>query len=351
MRIIAVEEHFLDPEIAAATAPALKELSPDFAAAFVATGDFPPPEVAQGLGERRIADMDDSGITMQVLSCPNAQLLPPESAVEVARHVNDKAADATRRHPDRFAAFAALPTAVPDAAAAELERCVTELGFVGTLITGRTDGEFLDAPRFDPILKSAADLDVPIYLHPAVPPWAITCACYAVGLSPIVTARLQTSAWGWHQETAAHFLHLVLSGVLDRYPQLQFILGHWGEMVPFFLDRINAELPQRVTKLDRPFIDYFHDNVYITPSGMFSQAQLQYCREMLSIDRILFSTDYPILPMAGSTGFLDEANIPDEYKRKIAHENAERLLRLAPKGDPDNRLADNKNGPIPTVVS
>jgi predicted TIM-barrel fold metal-dependent hydrolase len=110
MRIIAVEEHFLDPEIAAATAPALRELSPDFAAAFVETGDFPPPDLAQGLGERRLADMDASGIAMQVLSCPNAQLLPAESAVELARKVNDKAADATRRHPDRFAAFAAMPT-------------------------------------------------------------------------------------------------------------------------------------------------------------------------------------------------------------------------------------------------
>lgn len=330
MKIIAVEEHFLDPEIAAASAPALRELCPDFAAAFIETGDFPPPEVAQGLGERRLADMDASGIAMQVLSCPNAQLLPAQSAVELVRNANDKAATAVREHPDRFAALAALPSAVPEAAAAELSRCVTELGFVGALITGRTEGEFLDAPRFDPILESASANDVPIYLHPAVPPRAVTAANYAGGLSPVVTARLQTSGWGWHQETAAHFLHLVLSGVLDRYPNLQIILGHWGEMIPFFLDRIDGELPQRVTRLERPIIDYVHQNVYVTPSGMFSQAQLQYCVETLPIERILFSVDYPIPPKESPTAFLEEARLSDEFKRKIAHENTERLFGLVP---------------------
>ena len=330
MKIIAVEEHFRDPAFTAATAPAVHELSPAFAAAFIETGDLPPAEVAQDLGARRLADMDADGIAMQLLSCPGAQLLPSESAVELVRNVNDKAASAIVEHPDRFSALAALPTAVPDAAAAELTRCITELGFVGALISGRTDGEFLDAPRFDPILETASRHRVPIYLHAAIPPKAVTAANYAAGLSPVVTARFQTSAWGWHQDTAAHFLHLVLSGVFDRYPRLQIILGHWGEMIPFFLDRINEELPERVTKLDRPFIEYFRENVYVSPSGMLSQAQLRYCAEILSIERILFSVDYPKPPKQSAVAFLEEADLPDESKRKIAHENAARLFGLVP---------------------
>jgi uncharacterized protein len=266
---------------------------------------------------------------MQVLSCPGAQLLAADSAVELTRAVNDKLATAVREHPDRFAALATVPTVLPEAGAEELSRCVTELGFVGALITGRTEGEFLDAPRFDPVLECAARHGVPIYLHPAVPPQAVSAASYMAGLPTTVTARLQTSAWGWHQETADHFLHLVLSGVLDRYPDLQIILGHWGEMVPFFLDRINEELPQRVTKLDRPFVDYFRQNVYVSPSGMFSQAHLRYCLEMLSIDRIMFSVDYPITPHGTPEGFFAELDLPDEDRRKIAHGNAERLFGLA----------------------
>jgi uncharacterized protein len=329
MKVVAVEEHFLDPGIGTATAPAMQELAPDFFAAFVATGDFPPPEVATGLGERRLADMDESGVDMQVLSAPNAQLLPADSA-GLAREANDKAAAAIKEHPERFAAMAALATAAPDEAAAELTRCVTELGFVGALITGRTEGEFLDVPRFEPVLATAEELDVPIFLHPAVPPTAVTAANYAAGLSPAVSTRLRTSAWGWHQETAAHFLHLVMSGVLDRHPKLQFILGHWGEMIPYFLDRIDEELPQRVSELDRPFVDYFRENVYVCPSGMFSQAHLKFCLETMPIERILFSVDYPIAPKESPKTFFAEMALPEAEKRKIASENSERLFGLVP---------------------
>lgn len=331
MKIVALEEHYLDPDIAAASAPLARELSPDFAAAYDPRSGLnysPPVQVLTDLGEGRLADMDANGISMQVLSCLSTQQVPADVAAGLVRKANDRAAAAVREYPGRFAAFAALPTTVPDAAAAELDRCVGDLGFVGTMIMGRTDGEFLDAARFDPILARAAALGVPIYLHPGVPPRVITDASYAGGLPPLVTARLQTSAWGWHQDTAVHFLHMVLSGVFDRYPELQIILGHWGEMIPFYLDRIDEALPQAVTKLDRTFLDYFRQNVYITPSGMFSQAQLQYCAETAAIDRILFSVDYPYIGNDGAAAFLQEARLPQEAKRKIAHENTERLLRL-----------------------
>jgi len=331
VKIIALEEHFVDPALSKAGAPAADALCPDFRAAYDPAGGLPyspSAEVLMDIAEGRIADMDAGGITMQVLSCIGAQQVPADVAPDLVRAANDKSAAAVRAFPDRFAAFASLPTTAPQAAAAELDRCVGELGFVGTMIFGRTDGEFLDAPRFDPILAKAAALDVPIFLHPSVPPRAVTETDYAGGLSPVVATRLQTSAWGWHQETAVHFLHLVHSGVFDRYPGLQIILGHWGEMIPFYLDRIDESLPQRATKLERSFRQYFQENVYIAPSGLFSQAQLRFCLETVPLERIVFAVDYPFIGNQGALPFFEQADLSQESKNKIAHENAERLLRL-----------------------
>lgn len=333
MKIIALEEHFADPAVSKAAAPAANALSPDFATAYSPASGLPyspPLEVLTDLAERRIADMDAGGVTMQVLSCLGAQQVPADVAPELVRAANDKSAAAVRAHPDRFAAFASLPTTAPapEAAADELERCVSELGFVGTMIFGRTEGEFLDAPRFEPVLAKAAALDVPIFLHPGVPPRAITESDYSGDLSPVVATRLQTSAWGWHQETAVHFLHLVHSGVLDRYPDLQFILGHWGEMIPFYLERIEESLPQRATGLERSFGEYFRQNVHIAPSGLFNQAQLRFCLDTVGLDRVVFAVDYPFIGNAGVLPFFAQADLSEEAKRKIAHENAERLLRL-----------------------
>lgn len=331
MRIIAVEEHFADPALSKAGEPAATALSPGFAAAYDPASGLPycpPAEVLMNLAEGRIADMDAGGITMQVLSCLGAQQVPADTAPALVRAANDKAAAAVRAYPDRFAAFAALPTADPPAAAAELDRCVSELGFAGTMIFGRTDGEFLDAPRFDPVLAKAAALNVPVFLHPGVPPRAITETSYTGAFPSVVVTRLQTSAWGWHQETAVHFLHLVHSGILDRYPGLQFILGHWGEMIPFYLDRVNEALPQRATGLERSFRDYFRQNVYIAPSGLFSQAQLRFCLETMPHERIVFAVDYPYVANDGALAFFEQAGLPQETKDKIAHTNAERLLRL-----------------------
>jgi predicted TIM-barrel fold metal-dependent hydrolase len=329
LKIITVEEHFIDAALSAASAPTLRSLAPDFLAAYSPElfDSQPSAETLLDLGESRLAAMDRGGISVQVLSCLWAQQAPADVAPELVRGANDRAAAAVRAHPGRFAAFAALPTAAPEAAARELERCVSELGFVGTLINGRTEDEFLDAPRFDPVLSTAARLGVPIYLHPAPPPVATTESNYS-GLSPLVTARLQTAAWGWHVETAGHFLHLTLAGVFDRYPGLQIILGHWGEMIPFYLDRLDELLPRNVTGLGRSFADYFTQNVYITPSGMFSQARLQFCLETLGAERILLAVDYPFVRPEGTVPFVGQARLSAEEKHRIAHGNAEELLGI-----------------------
>ncbi|MFJ9706322.1 amidohydrolase family protein [Streptomyces sp. NPDC101234] len=331
MRLVTIEEHWSDPAVSAASDPAMAAFVPGYAAAFEASAGMPFTKwlhLLPDIGAARIADMDRNGITMQVLSCSNT-FLPADTAPKLTKAANDTVAEAVKAYPDRFAAFALLPTAVPDAAADELHRCVGELGFVGTMIMGRTDGEFLDQPRFDPILHAASELNVPIYLHPAPPPLAVSDANYAGRLSPEVSAFLRLGAWGWHQETAVHFLHLVLTGVLDRYPDLQFILGHWGEFIPFYLERLDATLPQQLTKLDRTFREYFRDNVFITPSGMFSQAQLRYCVDVVGVDRIMHSVDFPTFGgNEGAVSFLADSQLSDEDREKIAHGNADKLFDL-----------------------
>lgn len=331
MRIIAIEEHVGIPEVTAASAGVSREVTPHLAAAYdIATG-WPyctTPDVLGDLGERRLATMDAHGITMQVLSTVTTQQLPATVAPALVRDANDVLADAVRRHPDRFAAFASLPTTAPEHAPAELRRCVEELGFVGTMVMGRSDGDFLSAARFAPVLATAARLGVPLYLHPGVPNRVTAADNYEAGLPPLVAARFATAAWGWHNDAGIHFLHLVLSGVLDRHPELQIVLGHWGEMVPWFVDRLDEALPRSATGLERTIGDYLRQNAYCTPSGMFSPSHLRFCLEVFGVERIIHSVDHPFLDGSGSLDFLRGSGLTDAQQRAIAHGNAERLLRL-----------------------
>ena len=329
-RIVTIEEHFLDPAVAVAGAVQLARHSPGFAAAGNPDGGLPHSPAATviaDLDEGRLADMDTHGIDMQVLSGLSTQSLPADVAVPLSHAMNDLAATAVARHPSRFAGFAALPTADPTAAVDELTRCIDELGFVGTMVHGRTDGLFLSDPRFAALLARIEALDVPLYLHPAPPPLATSAENYN-GFDPIVSARFQTAAWGWHNETGIHFVNLYLAGVFDRHPALTMILGHWGELLPFYLDRLDEALPTRMTGLGRGFAEVFRQNVYVTPSGMFTQANLDFCVAMLGADRVMFSVDYPFVPHDGAAAFIEQARLSDAEKDAIAHGTADALLRL-----------------------
>jgi uncharacterized protein len=209
-------------------------------------GHAPLVEQLCDLDDRRIADMDAAGIDVQVLSLasPGVEQLDTTDAVPLARAENDRIADAVRRHPTRFAGFATLPISAPDSAAEELERAVRDYDFKGALINGHTRGRYLDDPFFWAILERAEALQVPLYLHPTPPPQAVIDASYA-GLAPMVTAFLATGAWGWHIETAIHVLRLILGGAFDRYPNLQLVIGHLGETLPFMLPRLDLACPRR----------------------------------------------------------------------------------------------------------
>ena len=318
MRTITVEEHFVTPAFVNATGTAVTPSAAKLQ------------NVAADLGERRIADMDAAGIDVQVLSlnAPGVEQLDATEAVKLAHDSNDILADAVQRHPTRFAGFASLPTMSPETAVEELDRTVRKLGFKGALINGHTRGRYLDDKFFRPILERAEALQVPLYLHPTTPPQPVIEASYTGNFSAQVTNVLANSGWGWHIETAIHTLRLILSGAFDRYPRLQLIIGHLGEALPFMLPRIDRNLPMAVTKLRRPIGAYLRENVYYTISGFnFTPPFLDLFSEV-GAHRIIFSADYPYGSMSEARQFLEQLPVSPADKERIAHGNAELLLRL-----------------------
>jgi len=286
-------------------------------------------EDLSNLGDKRIAAMDAAGIDVQVLSLtdPSVQQLDATEAVNLAREANDYLAEAVRRYPKRFAGFATLPTAAPDIAADELERMVTGQGFKGGWISGHTRGRYLDDKFFWPILERAETLKVPLCIHPTPPPEPVIEAYYS-GFSPEVTFALSRHGWGWHIETAVHVLRLILSGAFDKFPDLQIVIGHMGEALPFMMPRFNRGLSTTVTKLDHPVTDYLQKNVYYTFSGFNFTPTFLNLYLQVGADRIMFSADYPYNSMADARNFLDQLPVSLADKNKIAHGNAERLLRF-----------------------
>jgi 2,3-dihydroxybenzoate decarboxylase len=316
MKIIALEEHYWDPEVATH----FKERGPEMRIPALQERLF-------DLGALRIKEMDEAGIDLQVLShgAPATQRLDPETAVPLARRANDRLHEAVSKHPGRFEGFAVLPSADPKAAADELERAVTRLGFKGAMIHGLTNNLFIDDKRFWPIFERAQALDVPLYLHPAVPHKAVIDVYYRDYLEQF--PGLMTAAWGFGVETATQGIRLVLSGVFEAYPGLKIILGHLGEGLPFYLWRIDMALARQGNR-KTPFRDTFREHFWITTSGNFSTPSLLCCVMEMGADRILFSVDYPFVPNPPGVKWMEHVPLGPEDRAKILHGNAQRLLRL-----------------------
>lgn len=328
MRIVALEEHFTVPALASridAGTLARRGFPPGFSAAL--------DKQISDLGHGRLADMDHAGITVQVLSAalPGAELVDGAEGISLACEINDVLAKAIAAHPDRFAGFAHLPMRSPQAAADELERTVHEFGFCGALINGLTDGSFLDDRRFEPILARAEQLDVPIYLHPNLPPTAVRNAYYE-GLPGTAGFMLSIAGWGWHSEVAIHVLRLVLSGTLDRHSRLKLIIGHMGEGLAAMLVRSDRALSRDVAHLSRSVAQSILDQVWVTTSGLFTRPPLDVVLAVFGIDRVLFSIDYPYSSNQQGADFLNGLDLPRAQFEKLAHLNADRLLRLSNRG-------------------
>jgi predicted TIM-barrel fold metal-dependent hydrolase len=328
MRVVALEEHFSVPQLSKRIAQDVAHRR-GFRPRKVAPGAPNPMQLLPEIGDGRLNSMDEAGVTVQVLSVagPGPDLLPGPDGVALARETNDHLAKAIASHPDRFAGFANLPLATPDAIPAEFKRAVKELGFAGALVNGTTEGRFLDHPSYEGLLTTAIELDVPIYIHPHLPPEPVRQAYYS-DLPESSGRVLETAGWGWHSETAIHLLRLVLSGTLDKHPKLKIIIGHMAEMLPMMMARIDMAFEADIDHLKRPITQAIHDQVWITTSGIFDQPPFIAALQTFGIDRIMFSIDYPFAPNAAGRKFLDEAALSPADKEKLAHGTADKLLKL-----------------------
>ena len=316
-RVIAIEEHYQDAELAKHYAPGDGTRHKQLISRL------------EDLGEARIKEMDAAGVDMQVLSHaqPATQRFDAETAVRLAREANDRLHHSIQSNPKRFAAFGVLPTPDPKAAADELEHMVTKLGFKGAMIHGLTNGRFIDEKEFWPIFERAEALDVPIYLHPGNPARSVIDTYYKDYADDY--PHILGAAWGYTVEAATQGVRLVLSGVFDAYPNLKFVLGHFGEGLPFLLWRIDYSFSRPGNKPGLQFRDQFVEHFYVTTSGNFSDTALLCTLQEMGVERILFSIDYPFVPNEpGWVEWASNVSLSAEDRAKILGGNAEKLLRL-----------------------
>jgi 5-carboxyvanillate decarboxylase len=333
-RRIAVEEHFLFPELLAAgqrylASPAAAHSGWREAGAALEDDDRERRgALALDLGDGRIAAMDDAGVDQALLSIStvaNLQMLEPAEGTALAREANDRLADAIAARPERLAGLACLAPQNPEAAAAELERAVGGLGLAGVVINSHARGEYLDGPRYAPIFETAQAQGVPIYLHPSLLP--------AGAVAPYLDYGLMAAMWGYAADASLHALRIVLAGTFDRFPGLQIVLGHLGEHIPFSLSRLDAHHAQTRAKttphLQRRPSEYFTEHFSVSTSGMnHAPASIRFCMETMGVDRVMFAADYPFEDMDGEVAAFDAVALSDDERAALEHGNAERIFGL-----------------------
>lgn len=288
-----------------------------------------PPKVLQrlcSLSDDRVADMDDGEVSIQVVSH-----IPETQPADVCRKANLEIAEAVRQFPRRYAAFAFLPMADPAAAAAELDFCVKELGFVGTLIPSHAHGTHYDGEEYRQFWVKAQELDVAVYLHPT-PPSELQRKYYSGNYPAALGTLMAMQVWGWHADVAVHVLRLYASGLFDQYPKTKLVIGHMGEMMPFMLERIDVRLTSNWGSHRRGFPEVWAENLWITTSGMFYLNPMSCLLHAVSIDRILYSVDYPLEDHADGLKFIaqlrESGMVSEEDLDKILYKNAETLLKI-----------------------
>lgn len=304
-KVVVLEEHFSHPEL---------------------LGAMPMPSIAErllDLGEGRLKAMDEAGIDLQVLSHfpPGPQNLPAPEAIDMARRTNELICDTVAARPDRFAGFASLPLTAPQEACAELERAVNSLGLKGAMLHGMAAGKPLDDRSLWPVFQTAEALDVPVYIHPDMPPPAVAEAYYR-GYPALIGP-----GWSFTVESATQALRLMICGLLDECPRLKLILGHMGETLPFTIVRCDAAITQR-SGLKRRLVDYFHDNFWITTAANWSYPALVCTLMEMGADRILYSVDWPFASNTEGRDFMKGAQISEIDRAKILGGNAAQLLKL-----------------------
>jgi predicted TIM-barrel fold metal-dependent hydrolase len=278
------------------------------------------------IGEGRIAAMDSFGIDVAVLSfvAPGAEQFDPVLGTKLARHANDALAEAMDRYPQRFRGYAALAPKDPEAAAKELERAVKELGMQGWKTHCNYGDSYLDEKQYWPILAKVEELGVPIYLHPTVPKIA---ELWTYGIT------LAGPAFGFGMETSLTAMRLVLSGAFDAFPKLKVILGHYGEGLPFLMQRMDwlynrphAQADKgAVVSLERKPSQYFRENFMVTTSGNYLEAAFRCTRDALGMQNIMLGTDYPFDNPAECLAFLQGLGLSSEDEYALYQGNAAKV--------------------------
>jgi 2,3-dihydroxybenzoate decarboxylase len=284
--------------------------------------------------DMRLREMDRHGVEMMILSlnAPAVQSIHDvKTAIAVARQANDVLAEEVRKRPDRFASFAALPMQDPEAATAELNRCIKELGFVGALVNGFSqigtpdNVTYYDLPQYRPFWRAVEALDVPFYLHPRnpLPSWTKFYEGHNWMLGP---------NWAFAAETSVHALRLIGSGLFDECPQLKIVLGHLGEGIPVQLWRIdnrNGWMHHKHQFAAKGGVaDYFRKHFHVTTSGNFHTPSLVNVMAELGADRVMFSVDWPFEDVGEGARWFDKAEIAEADRQKIGRDNAIKLFKL-----------------------
>jgi 5-carboxyvanillate decarboxylase len=286
-------------------------------------------ERLQDLGPQRIADMDERGIDKQIiaLTAPGVQLLQRDVAVALATLANDQLADACKKYPDRYVGMAAVAPQDPAAAVREMERA-KKLGFKAVIINGHINGEYLDNPKYWPILEAAEALGLPIYIHPNSPPRSM--------IQPFLESGLDGAIFGFGVDTGLHALRLIVNGVLDRFPKLTVIIGHMGEALPFWSYRldymhratVNSQRYDFMKPLKKTVSEYLQQNFYITNSGVAWELAIKFSQDALGVDRVLYAMDYPYQCDPEEVVALDGMTMSLEDKKKFFQTNAEAAFNL-----------------------
>jgi predicted TIM-barrel fold metal-dependent hydrolase len=317
---ITLEEHFFSTEISNASF---------FAEKFKYMGGAV--DKMRDTGSTRIENMDRGSVAVQVMS-HGAGL--GDSTIENCVAANNDMGRRVASNPTRYRAFAVLPmcpTCVKDAVT-ELRRTVTELRFVGALIDNHYLGQHFDGEVYRPLWQAAQDLDVPIYLHPTWPSPEMLMH-YGGNVSSTATAHMSTVSWGWHTDTGLHIQKLFAAGVFEDFPKLKIIIGHYGEMLPFILERVNNLSKQWGTR-KRSFMQVYNENIWLTTSGVWSFNLLATILRNTRIERIMYSVDYPFASNEAGLAIMEELRksglVTEKEFEMIAHKNAEALLKIAP---------------------
>ncbi|WP_217430230.1 amidohydrolase family protein [Sphingomonas bacterium] len=284
--------------------------------------------------DSRLPEMDEYGVDVHLLgiAAPGVQAFDAALGTDLAQIANETLVKAIARHPTRFAGLAAVAPQDPAAAAREVTRGIRELGMNGVIINSHTHGEYLDDPKFWPILEAAVACDAPIYIHPTFPSEAMS--------KPYADYGMMGALWGFGADASVHVVRMIMGGVFDAFPDLKIVLGHLGEGLAFWLDRLDNRYgnivrrgglePLGMKRLERRPSEYFRSNFYMTTSGMNTDPPLKFCLDMFGPERIMFAIDYPYEQTSDAVPFIKAASLDDAARRKIMYENAEALFRISP---------------------